>query len=410
MGLLLIGCKTLKEMEAVERALKAKDYALALSNLEKVKPILDTLPEEKQKQYYPKYYYSKVLALYGDGSAKNTNYATGKAFLELQDYESENKIIKYSEKVRYILDTVVNRISRLGVSSYKEKNYELASKSFEEVYLLFPKDTSYLENAALTALQSKQYDRAINFYKKCLHLGYTGITKTFKAVDKQGKVIYFPSKDAMDLQVKLKMVENPEVAVTESKAGEIVKNLALSYIAKGDKKTALKAIERAKKLFPNDYTLIINEATIHYQLGNQEKFLEGLNKAIELQPNNPILRYNIGVIAMNKEMNDKAEENFRLAIKLKEDYTDAYINLGAVILRKTDAIVEEMNKNLSNFKKYDALMVKKKAIEKEALPFFEKAHVLSPKDESIIKTLINLYETLEMEKKRKQMIEKKKTL
>ena len=43
-----------------------------------------------------------------------------------------------------------------------------------------------------------------------------------------------------------------------SKVGDIAKNMALNYISKGDNQEALKAIDDAKKIYPNDYSLIIS--------------------------------------------------------------------------------------------------------------------------------------------------------
>ena len=461
-AVLVMGCKQLKEVEAVEQALKAKNYQGALSDLDKLKSVLDTLQEEDKQKYYPMYYHYKVLALYAGGKNIKGNFTTGKAFLDLENYEKEIGVQKYTTPTKYVLDTVIAKIFSKAVDSYNAKDFKISSRSFLEVYKLQPKDTSALENAALTALQAKEYDTSIDFYEKLRSMGYTGIKKQFKALDKDGKPLSFRSKSAMDLQAKLGLAKNPQVVLTESKVGGIIKNLALAYIAKGEKQEALKAIENAKKMFPNDYMLIVNEANIYYELGDNEKFLKGLSKAIELQPENPVLRYNVGVMtmgqtddnykklsemnkeyeanlkklkknrrknrkkikqlektykaaraeveALNNQLLKKAEDSFRSAIELKADYVDAYTNLGVVILKKTIPIVEEMNNNLSNFKKYDALMVKKKAVEKQALPYFEKAHALEPKNGDTIKSLIGLYEALEMEKERKAMMAKRESL
>lgn len=461
-AILIIGCKQLKEMQAVQQAIKTKNYKIALSNLEKLKAVLDTLQEKDQKKYYPMYYHYKVLALYADGKNKKSNYEVGMAFKDLEKYEKKIGIQKYTIPTKYVLDTMLKRIQKKGMQTYKSKNYATSSDAFYQIYMLQPKDTSFLDNAAITALQGKKYDKSIAYYEKLLKLGFTGIRQQFKGIDtKTGKEVFFANKMDMVFQLKLKKVKDTTTTLTESKVGNIVKNLALAYIAKGEKKQALQAIQNAKKMFPNDYMLIINEANIYYEFGDNEKFMAGLEKAKEIQPENPVLHYNIGVMLLNqtedaqkklnefdkkhreklkkiknnrknkkkiktlkknyqiqrtkkvnanKELLSKTKKSFQQAIKFKKDYKDAYYNLGVIFLREADPIVEEMNNNLQNFKKYDALMVKKKAVEKNALPYFEKAHELAPKDESIMKTLINLYESLEMEKQRKAMIKKRKSL
>ena len=239
---------------------------------------------------------------------------------------------------------------------------------------------------------------------KLLEIGYTGIKTQYKAESKiNGESVFFNSKKDMDKQVMMKVVIHPEVVVSESRAGGIAKNIALSYIAKGDEQGALKAIEDAKKIFPDDYTLIISEANIYFKLGDNEKFLSGLKRAIELRPDDPQLYYNIGVLTLEQGYVEEAIASFEKAIELRPDFADAYNNIGVAILDETKAIVDEMNKNLNDFKKYDELMVKQKAVYKKALPYFEQSVEHDPKNESVMKTLIGLYELLEMYDKQKAM-------
>ena len=88
------------------------------------------------------------------------------------------------------------------------------------------------------------------------------------------------------------------------------------------------------------------------------------------------------------------------AIELKEDYGDAYLNLAVVIMNKEKAIVDEMNENLSDFDKYDELLLKQREVHKEALPYLEKADKYN-RSINTVQFLMNVYQTLEMEEKAK---------
>ena len=68
-----------------------------------------------------------------------------------------------------------------------------------------------------------------------------------------------------------------------------------------------------------------------------------------------------------------------------------------------------MNKNLSDFDKYDALVEKQKQVYKDALPYLEKADK-GARSIDTVRTLLNIYETLEMEDKAKVYRELYKTL
>ncbi len=387
-----------KELKAAEKTFKKKEYAATLKQLEVVAPLLEGAAEKYQLQYL----HLKAASIFGNGKKSENDVAAAAAFNELIAFEEKNRSNKYSKEAKSAINTIVQRTASTGSEMFNEKDYKGAGEKFQMVYDLSPTDTLFLDNAALAAFYDTDYDKAIELYRTLLEIGYTGIKTQYKAESKiNGEAVYFNSKKDMDKQVMMKVVIHPEVVTTESRTAGIAKNIALSYIAKGDEQGALKAIEDAKKLYPNDYTLIISEANIYYKLGDNEKFLAGLKKAIELRPDDPQLYYNIGVLTLEQGYVEEAVASFNKAIELKPDFADAYNNIGVAILDETKPIVDEMNKNLSNFKKYDELMLKQKAVYKKALPYFEKTIEYSPENESVMRTLIGLYELLEMYDKQK---------
>lgn len=389
-----------KELKVAEKLLKKGEFTETLEQLKAVDSLLD-IADDKTKA---KYFYVRLKAFYANGTKAENYEKTAEAVNDLLAYEKEIEKSKYSKEAQKIALEIVQKSVQKGSDFYNDKDYSGASKSFELAYSLSKRDTSFLENSALASFFAKEYDRSIKLYNQLLAMGYTGITTRYKATSiVNGEELYFNSKKDMDTQVAFKTAENPEVIVTESRTGQLAKNIALSYIAKGDEKAALEAIANAKKIYPDDYTLVISEANIYFELGNNEKFLEGLKKAITIKPNDPLLHYNVGVITMDQGFAQEAIAHFEKAIELKPDYSDAYNNIGAAIIEKTKPIVEEMNNNLSNFDKYDALLLKQKAVYREALPYYEKAYEYNPKSADLVRTLASLYEILEMYDKQKEM-------
>jgi tetratricopeptide (TPR) repeat protein len=122
-----------------------------------------------------------------------------------------------------------------------------------------------------------------------------------------------------------------------------------------------------------------------------DKFQELMEEAVELDPENPTLFFNLGVVNQNQGKSEQAIEYYKKAIELDPEYADAYMNLSVAILSGEQAIVEEMNKNLSNFKKYDELEKKQKELYKSALPYLEKADELG-RTEDTVKSLLNIYD------------------
>ena len=137
----------------------------------------------------------------------------------------------------------------------------------------------------------------------------------------------------------------------------------------------------------------------YYQKGDNAGFKDRLEKAIEMNPTEPTLYYNVGVMNMDQKKTDEAIKYFKKAIELNPDYGDAYNNIGAAIIEKAAPVIEEMNKSLSDFNKYDKLQQKQFEIYRESVPFYEKAFELNKSSISVVQTLLGLYENLGMEDK-----------
>lgn len=394
-----------KELRDAKKAIKKQDYAAAIASL---KQIEGTIGEAKQK-YQARYYYYKSMATYKNGTNKNYG-EIAKAFKDLFEYEKNTKD-RYSKEVREISNKLVQDIAKTASENYQKasqskepSDYLASAKGFEQVYLFSPIDTSFLDNAALLYFLGKDYKASKSAYEKLLKLGYTGAGKSYIATNKAtGKESTFNDKRTMDAQIKLGLFENPRVEDKESRRPTIFKNLSLAISELGDKQKALEIIEQGRKEFPKNYALLIDEANAYYHLGNNEKFKEKLEAAIAMNPTEPTLYYNVGVMNMNMNNTEEAIKNFKKAIELKPDYGDAYTNIGAAYVNKANPIIEEMNKNLSDFDKYDKLQAEQLGLYKKALPYYEKAHELDKTNVSTIQTLLGLYENLEMTEKVKSL-------
>ena len=391
------------ELKTADKAIKSKDYVAAIAAINQAEALIENA-DQKTKA---KFYYLKGKAIYQDGAESVDVLKVGDAFNALIDYENEIKSSKYSSEFGEILNKLINDIAAKASSSYslaiqtkEAADYISAAKKFHQVFSLSPRDTSFLDNAALVYYFGKDYETSKNLYEKLLELNYTGITTIYKATNKEdGKDITFNDKKAMDLQVKLGIVENPREEAKDSRREFIFKNLAQNYSALEDNAKALEVIADGRAEFTESYSLLIDEANIHYKLGDTDKFKEKLEEAITINPTDPTLYYNVGVMNMDQKNIDEAIKYFEKAIELKPDYGDAYNNIGAAIIEKVNPIIEEMNKSLSDFDKYDRLQAEQLEIYKTAIPYYEKAHKLDGNNISIIQTLMGLYENLDMTEK-----------
>ena len=388
------------ELKTAEKAIKSNDFATAMIAINQAESLFANA-DQKTKA---KFYYLKGKALYQNGSDNADIQKVGDAFNQLIDYEKESNKQKYTSEFGELLNNLINSVAEKASSDYslaiqtkEAADYISAAKKFNQVFALSPRDTSFLDNAALVYYFGKDYETSKKLYEKLLELNYTGISTVFIATNKEdGKEMNFNDKKAMDLQVKLGIAENPREEVKDSRREFMFKNLAQNYAALEDNSKALEVITQGRSEFPESYSLLIDEANIYYKLGDNIKFKERLEEAIKLNPTDPTLYYNVGVMNMDQKKIDEAIEYFEKAIELKPDYGDAYNNIGAAIIEKANPIIEEMNKSLADFDKYDRLQVQQFDIYKEAIPFYEKAYELSGSNMSIVQTLMGLYENLDM--------------
>ncbi len=393
LGLMSLGLMAQKsELKAAEKAIKKQDFTSAITILNSAEGAVMINGEDKYKS---KFYFLKGKAL----AAKKDYKKAAEAFSELSAVGGN----KYSEEAKPILNQMIQDVSQKAVDLYNnKKDFKNAADNFYLTYVLSPTDTSFVYNAAISATQAKEFDTAIKYYKELRRVGYTGIETQYLATNKlSGKVENLGSKQNRDLMVKSKQYIKPEDKSSDSKKAAIVKNIALILKEQGKTDEAIEALAEARKENPKDLNLLLNEADMYIKLNKMDKFGELMSEAISLDPKNPILYYNLGVVNFNQGRMDDAKKYYQKAVDLKPDYADAYMNLAVVVLDKDKAIVEDMNKNLSNFKKYDELALKQKEVYKEALPFLVKADGLNRSIETV-KTLMNLYEVLEIEDKAKE--------
>lgn len=393
------------EMKAVAKAMAKKDFAEALTNLDLVENMLSNL-DDKTKA---KFYYLKAQALKGSG--KNLDAAN--VINELLAFEKSTGKSKYSNEMSKTLTGMVSNISSSAWKDYEAKNWKGATTKFAKVQELSPKDTIYLYYSALTALYDKDYDLSLSNYEKLIKMGFTGIKTEYSALNiASNKREVFDSKKQLDDFIRLKLHKDPVTKVLPSKVGDIYKNVASIYVNKEEFDKALSSIDNARKQFPDDVNLILVAADVAYKMGDNSKYIEYMNQAKEFTPDNPLIYNNIGVISKKEGKLDEARKAFNKALEINPDYKDALLSLADLELSGQDALVEAMNKNMSNFDKYDELNAQLKTLFRKVLPLYEKASTIQAEgdtkdnDVAILKTLMSIYSQLEMDDKAKEMRDK----
>jgi tetratricopeptide (TPR) repeat protein len=379
-----------KELRTAEKAIDKSEFASALTAINSVNAMLETM----DSKYKANYYFLKAQAQAG----QNNYAAAADSFNDLFEYEKEIEKERYSDDAKPMLDALVQKVSNKAIEQYNTNDYNNAKDSFYLTYKLSPKDTSFLFNAAISASLSKDYEASLKYYRELKKIGYTGVSTEYLAVnDETGEVENLGSKSNRDAMVRIGQYTTPTENVLESKYAEIVKNIGYILVNQGKTEEAIIALQEARSANPKDVNLILNEAQLYIKLDQMDKFGALMKEAVKLDPTNPTLFFNLGVVNAGEGKMDAAVKYYKKAIELKPDYGDAYMNLAVTMLTEEKALVEEMNKNLSNFDKYDALQEKQRVLYKTALPFLLKADGIK-RTKGTVRTLLNIYDTLRMEK------------
>jgi len=379
------------EIKTAEKALKVSDFPTALTAISSAESLIANM-DDKTKG---KFYFLKAQAFYG----KKDFQTAASAFEDLFNFENETGKMRYTQMATTLQNQMVQEVYQLASDQYTAKDYKNASDSFYLTYQLSKPDTIFIFNAAVSSSLAKDFDKSLKYYKELQDLGYTGITKIYYATNKStDEKEDLGDEKNRDLQVKIGLYKDPVNELTESKTGDIIKNIAYILKSQGKTEEALVAVQEARKTYPNDINLILTQADIYFQLKDMSKYGELMEEAISVDPNNPQLFFNLGVISFNQGKVEEARKNYEKAIELQEDYGDAYLNLAIVIMDQEKAIVDEMNQNLSDFDKYDELLEKQKGVHKQALPYLEKADKYS-RSINTVQFLMNIYQTLEMDEK-----------
>jgi tetratricopeptide (TPR) repeat protein len=382
-----------KELRDAEKAIKDNNFADAKSMISQVESMMSTM-DDKEKA---KFYFLKGKALYADGTGSDTDVSEAlKSFQLLRDTEKASGKIVYTPNVDEMNTSMTNNFITKAQSALGEKNYSVSYKNFENAYMSSPADTLYLYNAALLATSNQSYDEAISMFSKLQDLGYTGISTEYMATEiETGEEQGFPNDKLRDLSVNIaKSHNNARNVKSESKVGDIAKNIALIYIEKGETDKALSSLENAKASNPNDFNLIVAEANVRYKLGQMKEYKSLISKALSLEPNNIDLLFNLGVIAAEEKDLEGAKSYYNKAIKIDPTYTRAYMNMAALILDQEQDIINEMNKlgtSSADDKKYNELKESRTQLYKDAIPYLETAFKNEPKNLSAARTLMNIY-------------------
>lgn len=346
---------------------------------------------------------------------KKAQIATPKVVAEVE--KGLNATLDYEKKVgkKVYTDDILAKIALFkpellngAIALGDAKQYKEAASLLYSIYQLDKKDVDMLFYAAGYSVNGQDYDKALEYYNELKKLNYSGETIIYFATNKTSKTEEsFPNKSLRDVSISTtKTHEKPRDEKTKSKRGEIYKNVALILVQQGKTNEAITAIQDAIKINPDDESLLLTQMDLYLKLNDFDTYTKLVNEALVKNPNNADLVFNLGVISGNADKIDEAKKYYMKAIEIKPDYVNAYVNLSEVMLRSDEKFVDEMNKlgtSEKDNKRYAVIKAEREKNFNAILPYLEKAVQLDPTNEPAKKTLLSVYNALEMTDKYKAL-------
>ncbi len=388
-GILLIGVLMITGLNAQNSKVVSAYNYLRNGQLDKAKEAIDAATVHVKTKDAAKTWFYRGNVYLAIQVSQEEKYRNLDANPLKEAYDSYQKAISIDDKVMNSnlrpsspmqgLYFCGDQFYNVGVKLYNEKKYVEAMESFENAIKsnnIFGKvDSLAMYNAALCSELSDEPDKAKKHYIQLLKLNYT-------------KPTIYTSLSAIYLNE-----ENPE--------------------------KALEIIEKGRRVYPDDFNLIIAETNFHLAAGNSEKALELLNIAVEKDPENQTLYFAIGsnfntiVDDTAKTLEEKtkafleAEKAYLKAIEIDPTYFDPIYNIGALYFNEGIKIFEVADA-IQDFELYAKEKEKYDAMWEMALPYLERALEIDDANLNTLISLKQLYARTNQPEKLKKVNEKLK--
>ncbi len=393
-----------KELRQIKRLIDEKFYQEAESVLESNKDFLLSGDSKTDAQYY--YYATKIYT-----EIKSFKLATNSLdkllSINTSFYNSEMKL-DYNNLEEILVVALVN-------SAVADNSSKKWMEGVEKLLLAYEmdkqKNIDYLYFAASGAVNAENFELALEYYLSLKEKNYTGIKDEYFITNVQSGIEEKVTETEYKIYQSSKEYINPRIGKTESRYPEIVKNIALIYVKKGEDDLAIDAINEARSIQPDDLYLILNEADLYIRLSNnatddnlrsqyRQKFKDIMTLAVEKDPENGILYYNLGIISSEQGESADAKLYFEKAIEFKPDYVDSYVAIVNILLEQQSIIIGEMDKiamsnKRSDIAKYDKLKEELNDVWRKCIPYCEKALEYDPNDVEVLKLLSQFYYKLD---------------
>jgi tetratricopeptide (TPR) repeat protein len=249
-----------------------------------------------------------------------------------------------------------------GVEHYNNKKFAEAQKAYMQAITYKPEDTTAYIYAAYAAAGAEDYAGAKKLYTQL-------VDKNLASNTVYNQLLYIANN-----------------------------------VDKNDQE-ALAILEKARAKYPNDRTFMLQELDLYLKTGREKESMAKLDEAIKADPTNANLYTVRGNILEKVNKPDEALQSYKKAAELDPNNFDAHFNMGVFYFNKGANLNNKANKmSYAEFQKSGkALQAEAKKFFTQALPYFESALKVQPKDRTTVQSLLKVYTALDRTADAKRM-------
>ncbi len=363
------------EIELYKLKKNPKDLERAKEAIQEAKENIDAASENEKTKLDPKtwlykgaiYYNLATLPTIIDQTAKLDREAAAVAYEALKKAKELDTKGKYIDDINIYLQNLYNLYFTEGANNFNEENYSLAKQNLQRAFEI-------MEDRGV-------FDTTAAFY--------TGLV-SFLDKDPATTIKYMKKCDSVQF-------DDPRIYIYWNRALKM----------DGDTVAAVEVIQKGRTRFPEELSILLEEAQTYLEKGETEKLKQSLLKAIEKDDKNANLFFLLGKTYDDEGDKVNAEKYYKKAIEVKPDFFEAYYNIGAIYNNIASELMKQANDlPLEETEKYNKLMEEANANLDKAVPWLEKALELNPEDKFTRHALKEAYTRLKQYDKAKALDEK----
>lgn len=333
----------------------------------------------------------------------------GEIFNSIADAEMKQSLIKPEFQIKN---------PEAGIKAYEAytKALELATKKYHTKDALngLIQAETHLSNLGITAFQKQDYKAAFK--------NFSSANKVYEILKENGKNSRLDDEVTRDDQYFYTGVAGyygemgEEALPILMKMYEAGTDKALVYEAlynikdqMGDA-NAMDFLAKGRELNPEDTGLLFSEINAFLKKGKLDELIDKLKAAIAAEPDNVTVYTTLGNVydqltaksteagdeTKAKEYRDNALDYYNQTLEKEPNNFDALYSIGAIYYNQAAAMTEDINQYANDFSKegtakYNELNKKMLGMFDQALPFFQKAEAVNPKDINTIVALGEIY-------------------